>query len=129
MSYFFYFFKKHFDTYEQQLEEEQDLMGLYESELSKQILLRNRQRKEWEMMKKKCEIRQQQKQKESSELEQQQLQEKEAENRTEIAETDASKKLTNAMLASARDKKDDTLQKAVEVLHNQNGNLTLLFIL
>ena len=35
-----------YDNYEQQLEDQQDYMGLYESELNKQMHLRNKQKKE-----------------------------------------------------------------------------------
>ena len=42
-----------YDSYDQQLEDEQDYMGLYEAEISKQIHLRNKQRKEWDAMKNK----------------------------------------------------------------------------
>lgn len=58
---------------------------------------------------------------------QQQLIDKERrdDDRTELMETETSKKLALAMLKSAQDNSSDTLQKAVELLHNQNGNYLL----
>lgn len=96
-------------------------MGLYESELNKQILLRKRQRREWDMLEKKMAqedehnnlMREQEK-----ELLQQQQRE---EDRLEMEETRLSKDLTSAMVRSALGKQADTLQKAVDVLQNQNG--------
>lgn len=49
------------------------------------------------------------------------------EERVELQETRNSKNLTAAMVKSALGKNDDTLQKAVEVLHNQNGNIQSSF--
>lgn len=125
-NYFFFSFFQHSDgTDDQKLEEEQDFMGLYESEISKQLHLRNRQRREWDAMRKKIQADEE---KQRSELLTQQKvleQEKRREDRTEIAETDASKKLAAAMVKSSRDgaDDDDVLNRAVEVLRDQNGNL------
>ena len=92
-------------------------MGLYESEISKQIHLRNKQRKEWEAMKKKLEVQP------SKGLEvQRQLEEvRRLDDAVELKETQASKKLASAMVKSAKGGVDDTLQKAVDFLNNQNG--------
>ena len=57
-------------------------------------------------------------------LAQQQLaidQDRREEDRIELQETETSKKLALAMLKSASENRGDTLQKAVELLHNQNG--------
>lgn len=99
-------------------------MGLYESEISKQIHLRNRQKKEWETMKKK--------QLPTSNglipehVEKQLEEERRRDESIEIQETQASKKLAAAMTRSARGGLDDTLQKAVDLLNNQNGSFELL---
>lgn len=110
-----------YETYEDQLEDEQDFLGLYESELSKQIHLRNKQRKEWDMMKKKME--QEQEKKKSKKAEEQQLidEEEKEEERVEIEETRVSKKLAAAMVRSAAEEPSNVLEKIVEVLQNQNG--------
>lgn len=103
-------------------------MGLYESEISKQMYLRNKQKREWEVMKKKIALDKELSQK--SLIEQQQVydQERREEDRLEIRETETSKKLALAMLKSANENSDDTLQRAVELLHNQNGNARLFFL-
>ena len=112
-----------YKTDEQQLENEQDLMGLYESELTKQLFLRNKQRKEWDMMKEKIQAETERKEKEISNQQRLLEQEKRDENRAEMAETDVSKNLANAMLRSSQDDDDDdTLLKIVDVLKDQNGN-------
>lgn len=92
-------------------------MGLYQLELSRQIHLRNKQKREWEVMKKKEAISQEKKQA------QQDLVEKElrAEDAEELQETEISKQLASEMNESARDNSDDTLMRAVNLLHNQNG--------
>lgn len=95
-------------------------MGLYESELTRQIHLRNRQRKEWQMLKKNMEnppptptLP------EAANLRFQE--EKRKEDRQELEETTASKQLASAMVASAQNNAGDTLQKVVDLLNNQNG--------
>ena len=113
-----------YETDEQQLENEQDLMGLYESELNKQLFLRNKQRKEWDMMNKKIEAENHRRQEEGSDQQRLMDQEKREEDRVELTETTASKKLTQAMLRSCQEHDDgnDTLEKVVDVLKDQNGN-------
>ena len=97
-------------------------MGLYESELSKQIHLRNRQKKEWEMMKKKMALAEEQRKQQALECQNLRDQEQREADRTELEETQASKNLTSAMVRSSLALESDTLQKVVEVLQNQNGN-------
>ena len=97
-------------------------MGLYESELSKQIHLRNRQKKEWEMMKKKMALAEEQRKQQAVECQNLRDQEQREADRTELEETQASKNLTSAMVRSSLALESDTLQKVVEVLQNQNGN-------
>lgn len=116
-----------FDTEEQHLEDEQDLMGLYQTELTKQIHLRNRQRKEWDMLKKKTLTTQEQRESDNSREEQLLQKEKDDEDKIELQETQVSKRLTNDMLKSARQKDGETLQKAVEVIYNQTGIFTVKF--
>ena len=96
-------------------------MGLYQSELGKQIHLRNKQKREWETMKKNME------KKKMEEARQQALFEKEQQEHDsfELEETENSKSLSSAMLKSARENSDDTLRKAVDLLHNQNGKYKL----
>ena len=53
-------------------------------------------------------------------------QRKREEESIELKETEVSKKLAASMLKSSRNKCDDTLQKAVEVLQNQNSKLKIL---
>lgn len=96
-------------------------MGLYESELSKQLHLRNRQKREWESMKKSMDLA---KEKEKEEVARQKElfeQQKKDEDRIELQETETSKNLASRMSKSAHEKSDDTLQRCVEVLQNQNG--------
>ena len=96
-------------------------MGLYQSELSKQIFLRNKQKKEWEMMKKNIAHAEEKKREEKS-VEQKRIEkEQQEEDLLEINETQSSKKLTAAMVKSSLEKNDDTLQRAVDVIQNQNG--------
>ena len=121
---FFQLFQKSYSTEEQQLEDEQDLMGLYESELNKQIHLRNKQRKEWDVMNKKMEADMEKKKTEISQQQRLLEQDKRDEDRVEIRETNKSKNLVATMVQSAHDEEeddDDTLLKAVEVLQDQNG--------
>ena len=92
-------------------------MGLYQSEVTKQSHLKKMQKKEWDMMKKK--ISEVEKQKEGNLTDQQTN--NDDENRIELEETEVSKKLDSAMTKSCIDKKDDTLRRAVDLLHNQNG--------
>lgn len=113
-----------YETDEQLLENEQDLMGLYESELNKQLFLRNKQKKEWDMMNKKIEAENEKKKNECSNQQRIIDQEKREDDRLEMAETDASKKLTNAMVRSSQrnENNNETLDKVVDVLKDQNGN-------
>ena len=101
-------------------------MGLYQLELSRQVHLRNKQKREWEIMKKKQAISQEKKEKHLSH--QQELFEKQqrAEDLEELQETEASKKLAAQMTNSAREKSDDTLLRAVNLLQNQNGECGFL---
>ena len=98
-------------------------MGLYQSELTKQRHLKKMQKKEWDMMKKKMAEKQQHKNNELNEQQTIHDQEEREQNLVELRETEASKKLASAMVKSSLERKDDTLQKAVDLLHNQNGNL------
>lgn len=97
------------------------MMGLYELELSKQLHLRNRQKREWEMLKKKMIAAKEEEEQENSRRNVLIEAKKKEEDRNELAETEVSKNLASAMVRSARETKDDTLQKAVELLQNQNG--------
>ena len=97
-------------------------MGLYESELTKQIHLRNKQRKEWEAMKKKMAWTEEQTHVKKAQEQQLLDQEHREEERTELEETRASKKVTAAMVETALGGNiAESLQKIVEVLQNQNG--------
>lgn len=98
-------------------------MGLYQSELNKQIHLRNKQKQEWDLMKKKLQISEEKKQTELSKKQMLLEKEQEMEDQQEVQETDVSKTLSAAMVQSARDHETShTLQRAVDLLHNQNGN-------
>lgn len=99
-------------------------MGLYESELNKQIHLRSRQKKEWGKMKQKIEADIEKNNQEISEQQRRDEQEKIDDDRMELVATTTSKKLTASMVRSAQEKGDDTLLKAVEVLRDQNGTNT-----
>ena len=125
---FNFVFQNSYDSYDQQVEEEQDLMGLYQSELSRQIHLRNKQKREWELMKKKIDLENDKKKKNLSHQQELFEQEQRQGDREELEETEASKKLASAMLrsASGQDNYEETLSKAVDLLHNQNGNLLLI---
>lgn len=100
-------------------------MGLYESELNKQMILRNKQRREWELMNKKILADEENKKQEHSHKQRLLDEEKKEEDRAEIAETEKSKKLNNAMVKSSQDDDSDneTLSKAVDVLKDQHGNI------
>ena len=98
-------------------------MGLYESELNKQIHLRNRQKKEWDMMKKKIAFEEEQRIEQAAQGQNQIAQEQREADRVELEETQTSKNLAAAMLKSSLSLESDTLQKVVEVLQNQNGKL------
>lgn len=95
-------------------------MGLYESEISKQIHLRNKQKREWDIMKEKL-LASPPKRLMSEELEKQLEEQKRQQDSQELEETHSSKKLAAAMIRSARGGMDDTLQRAVDVINNQNG--------
>lgn len=97
-------------------------MGLYESEINKQIHLRNRQRREWDMIKKRIASEEEEKRKEKTKEQHLVEQEQREEDRIEIEETRASKNLASSMVRSALAGESDTLQKVVDVLQNQNGN-------
>lgn len=101
-------------------------MGLYESELSRQIHLRNRQKKEWQAIRKKMENDAAEASNNSKNLvpqhvEKQFQEDKRREDNQEMEETVRSKQLASAMMKSANSNHDDTLQKCVEVMNNQNG--------
>lgn len=96
-------------------------MGLYESELNKQIYLRNKQKKEWEVMKKKIELAEEKKKMEEEELNERQQQQQREEDRIELEQTNVSKKLVANMVENAQGISSETLLKVVEVLQNQNG--------
>lgn len=110
-----------YETYEDQLEDEQDFLGLYESELNKQIHLRNKQRKEWDMMKKRMEHDEEKKMAQITKERELVEEEAKEEERIEIEETRVSKKLTSAMVRSALEEPAQALNKIVDVLQNQNG--------
>lgn len=97
-------------------------MGLYESELNKQILLRKRQKREWDSMAKKMALAEEERQRKRREEEEKLEQERREEDRVELEETRVSKDVCSAMVKSALGRQADTLQKAVDVLQNQNGN-------
>lgn len=84
--------------------------------------LRNKQRREWDAIKKKMQMAEVERKEEVSRKEKMLDHDKMDEDRIELQETAASKQLTTAMVKSARGNSDETLQKAVEVLQNQNGN-------
>lgn len=98
-------------------------MGLYQAELSKQIFLRNKQKREWEAMTKKIAAANERKKDEKTEEQLRLEQEEREQNLNEINETQVSKKLCSAMVKSALERNNDTLERAVEVIQNQNGNL------
>ena len=99
-------------------------MGLYQSELNKQLHLRNRQKQEWDLMKKKMEENNDKKEKEKSQQQMMYEEEQRVEDQQEVDDTDKSKRLSSSMMRSARDTdSSETLQRAVDLLHNQNGNL------
>lgn len=104
-------------------------MGLYQSELTKQIHLRKLQKKEWERMKKKRFLDNQQQQTDLSNKQTAQVESEErAETLRELEETEASKRLASAMVKSSLEMCPNTLKKAVDVIQNQNGNYqTLVF--
>lgn len=103
-------------------------MGLYQSELSKQMFLRNKQKREWDAIRKKTEV-QNTKRLLSEETETQLDNERRDDDAIELQETDLSKKLSQSMLRSARCKDEETMQKMVDLLHNQNGNLCNVFLI
>ena len=120
---YFIIFQRSYDNDEQRLEDDQDFMGLYELELSKQLYLRNKQKREWDMMNKQMKINEELKKQELSSQQAILEQEKKDEDRTEKSETDASRKLTAAMVQSYQKGDHDTLTKVVEVLRDQSGNI------
>ena len=95
-------------------------MGLYESELSRQIHLRSRQKKEWHALRKKMEEAAALASN-SDDVEKQLLEDKRKEDSREMQETAASKQLAAAMVNSSTESKDETLHKCVDLLNNQNG--------
>ena len=100
-------------------------MGLYESELNKQIHLRNRQKKEWDMMKKKIAVAEEQKIQEAAEGQNLIDQEQRDADRIELEETQTSKKSASEMVRSSLAQESDSLKKIVEVLQNQNGKFQI----
>ena len=76
-----------YESYEHQLEDEQDLMGLYESELNKQILLRKRQKREWDTMLKKMAQQQEQRERDKAEEQEKLEKERQEENILEMDQT------------------------------------------
>lgn len=96
-------------------------MGLYESELNKQIHLRNKQKQEWDMMKKKLVLAEEQRKEKAYQDQQLIDQEQREEDRIEIEETRLSKNLVSEMVKSALGEQSSTLHKVVDVLQNQNG--------
>ena len=94
-------------------------MGLYESELSRQIHLRSRQKKEWHALRKKMEEAAALASN-SDDVEKQLLEDKRKEDSREMQETAASKQLAAAMVNSSTESKDETLHKCVDLLNNQN---------
>lgn len=96
-------------------------MGLYESELNKQLYLRNQQKQEWDVMKKEMEKKQEKNDADLSHKKNLFEKQQRDQDREELKETEISKNLSNAMVKSAREQSDETLQKVVDVLQNQNG--------
>ena len=96
-------------------------MGLYQSELSKQIHLRKMQKREWDGMLRNISQNAQQKLKDISERQRVHEEEEREGNLREIDETNVSKKLASAMVKSSLENWDDTMQRAVDLLQNQNG--------
>ena len=96
-------------------------MGLYESELSKQIHLRNKQRREWENMKKAMKTNEENKREHFHNKQLILEKEQREENMEELRETEVSKNLCTAMVRSANEEVEFILQKIVDVLQNQNG--------
>lgn len=97
-------------------------MGLYQSELSRQIHLRNKQKREWVTLRKK--IAQTNEERNSKISQQQELlqQEQDKADQEEMLETETSKKLASSMVSSAANEGvADTLLKVVDILQNQNG--------
>lgn len=107
------------------MEEEQDLMGLYQSELTRQIHLRNKQKREWGVIRKNMKKSNEEKKNELSHQQQLFEQEQERANVEEMQETEKSKGLAAALVKSANAnlQSDDTMKKAVDLLQNQNGNM------
>lgn len=106
-------------------------MGLYESEINKQLHLRNRQRREWESMKKKQIADDENKKRQSSHQQKLLEQERREQDQIEMNETNVSKKLTASMVNACQEAEDDddVLIKVVEVLRDQNGNFFLIFFI
>ena len=99
-------------------------MGLYESELSRQIHLRSRQKKEWQIQRKKMEEAAAAKASKPVEIEKQILEDKKKEDIREMEETATSKQLAATMVrSSAASNQVETLQNCVDLLNNQNGHL------
>lgn len=96
-------------------------MGLYESELSKQIHLRNKQRREWENMKKAMKTNEENKREHFHNKQLILEKEKREENMEELRETEVSKNLCTAKVRSTNEEVEFILQKIVDVLQNQNG--------
>lgn len=107
--------------YEEQLEDEQDCMGLYSSELTKQLHLRNKQKREWDLMRKKMVLEEENEKDQRSRNEQMLDQDRLNEDQIELQETVVSKNLCSAMVRSVRANCDDTMKRSVELLQNQNG--------
>lgn len=104
-------------------------MGLYQSELTRQIHLRNRQKREWEKMKQAELINREKKKNDLSRKQELFEKEQREEDLEEIRETEVSKSLAAAMFGSARESKDNTLMKVVDLLQNQNGTTLILIFL
>lgn len=104
-------------------------MGLYESELSRQIHLRSRQKKEWQMLRKKMEAEANSRHVIPEQVEKEIQEEKRKDDQRELAETATSKQLAAAMMRSSTANDDETLHKCADLLNNQNGKDLGFFLL
>ena len=102
-------------------------MGLYESEISRQMQLRNRQKKEWQALRKKFQNTIPLTSVLPNTIEKHFEEEKKNDDRRELEETAVSKQLASAMMTSSQERSDETLQKVADLLHNQNGINSFIF--
>ena len=77
-------------------------------------------------MKKRMELDEEEKNAEQARQTERLLQQQRKDDKFEMDQTNASKKLVSSMAESARENSVETLQKVVEVLQNQNVNFLVL---